>query len=298
MELNQIRYFLHLAETLNFTEAARRSGISQPSLTKSIGRLEDELGGPLIYRDGKDTRLTALGREMQSQFMRIDAQVMTALELAETMIAGRTRELRVGVAITIASVALAGFVGQLLDQLPSVELTIHQMGHDETEASVLSGKYDLCVLPNPPAENAKLTCLPIFSERLKFAVAKNHKLARQDIIAPEEIAEDTYIDRLHCEFRTQLIAHFMDRNIVMRPRLQSDREDWVQHLVSQGVGICALPERSAIAAGLVLRPIEGLNLARRVSLVAVSGSGNLREVRQILDLARHFDWGNPQNERA
>lgn len=56
MDLNQVRYFIQLADTLNFTEAARRSGVSQPSLTKAIQRLEEELGGPLIYRDGKDSR--------------------------------------------------------------------------------------------------------------------------------------------------------------------------------------------------------------------------------------------------
>jgi DNA-binding transcriptional LysR family regulator len=58
MELNQVSYFINLAETLNFTAAARLSGVSQPSLTRAIRRLEDELGGPLIYRDGKNSRLT------------------------------------------------------------------------------------------------------------------------------------------------------------------------------------------------------------------------------------------------
>ena len=60
-DFNQIRYFLNLADTLNFTEAAMRSGVSQPTLTRAIQRLEQELGGTLVYRDGKDSRLTALG---------------------------------------------------------------------------------------------------------------------------------------------------------------------------------------------------------------------------------------------
>jgi DNA-binding transcriptional LysR family regulator len=61
-------------------------------------------------------------------------------------------------------------------------------------------------------------------------------------------------------------------------------------MVAAGVGICALPERSAIVGGIALRPVAGLNLSREVSLVAVSGSGNPREVRQILTMARQFDW--------
>ena len=75
MDLNQIRYFLNLAQSLNFTEAARQSGVSQPSLTRAIQRLEEELGAPLLYRDGKDSRLTALGRDIQLEFMQIEASL-------------------------------------------------------------------------------------------------------------------------------------------------------------------------------------------------------------------------------
>src|SRR3546814_14483749 len=71
MELNQVSYFINLAETLNFTAAARLSGVSQPSLTRAIRRLEEELGGPLIYRDGKNSRLTALGQDVEMEFKRM-----------------------------------------------------------------------------------------------------------------------------------------------------------------------------------------------------------------------------------
>ena len=82
MDLNQVAYFLNLAETLNFTEAARVSGVSQPSLTRAIQRLEDELGGPVVYRDGKDTRLTALGRDLVVEFMRVQSALAAATPLA------------------------------------------------------------------------------------------------------------------------------------------------------------------------------------------------------------------------
>ena len=61
-------------------------------------------------------------------------------------------------------------------------------------------------------------------------------------------------------------------------------------MVAQGSGVCALPERSVIVEGIVTRPVKGLHLSRRVSMVAVSGSANPREVRVILALARDFGW--------
>ncbi len=290
MDLNQVRYFLNLAESLNFTEAARVSGISQPSLTKAIQRLEDEFGGPVLYRDGKDTRLTALGRDLIVEFMRIQSALENITELAENSVAGRSRKINIGVASTIAPRVFAKFWALVLKELPEVELLLHPLNPGEAEAEVLSGKYDMCLLTNPPEPNFKLTIQPLFQERLRLAVASHHPLAGTDEITPEQMMEQPYIDRMHCEFRTQLIKHFMDRNIVMRPRFQSEREDWVQQMVAQGAGVCSLPEHSAIVDGIVLRAVKGLTLSRNISMVAVSGSANPREVRVILGLSKDFNW--------
>ena len=290
MDLNQVRYFLNLAESLNFTEAARVRGISQPSLTKAIQRLEDEFGGPVLYRDGKDTRLTALGRDLIVEFMRIQSALENITELAENSVAGRSRKINIGVASTIAPRVFAKFWALVLKELPEVELLLHPLNPGEAEAEVLSGKYDMCLLTNPPEPNFKLTIQPLFQERLRLALASHHPLAGTDEITPEQMMEQPYIDRMHCEFRTQLIKHFMDRNIVMRPRFQSEREDWVQQMVAQGAGVCSLPEHSAIVDGIVLRAVKGLNLSRNISMVAVSGSANPREVRVILGLSKNFNW--------
>ena len=263
---------------------------SQPSLTKAIQRLEDEFGGPVLYRDGKDTRLTALGRDLIVEFMRIQSALENITELAENSVAGRSRKINIGVASTIAPRVFAKFWALVLKELPEVELLLHPLNPGEAEAEVLSGKYDMCLLTNPPEPNFKLTIQPLFQERLRLALASHHPLAGTDEITPEQMMEQPYIDRMHCEFRTQLIKHFMDRNIVMRPRFQSEREDWVQQMVAQGAGVCSLPEHSAIVDGIVLRAVKGLTLSRNISMVAVSGSANPREVRVILGLSKDFNW--------
>ncbi len=290
MDINQITYFLHLADTLNFTEAARLSGVSQPSLTKSIRRLEEELGGPLLYRDGKDTRLTSLGRDVQIEFMRIQATFDRVRELADNSVQGRRKLLSIGIASTIAPGAFSAFWALVLDQMPSVELQFHPMLPGESETEVLSGKYDICILTNPPQPNFKLAVQLLFEEALGLGLSINHPLADMPEISEAQLKEQPYLDRLHCEFRSQLIKHFMDRNIVMPPRLQSEREDWVQRMVAENAGVCAMPERSAVVDGILIKPVEGLDLSRQVSLVAISGSGNPKEVRQILTIASKFQW--------
>ena len=83
MHLQQIRYFLVLCEELNFTRAARRCGVSQPSLTGCIRRSESELGGALFARKPK-VEMTRLGREMNPYFERIAREAQEALDEARS----------------------------------------------------------------------------------------------------------------------------------------------------------------------------------------------------------------------
>jgi LysR family hydrogen peroxide-inducible transcriptional activator len=294
MDLNQINYFLHLADCLNFTEAARKSGVSQPSLTKAIRKLEDELGGPLLYRDGKDTRLTALGREVQVEFMRLEKGVRNVRELAENSVKGRRRVLNLGVASTIAPNAISGFLTHALKELPTIEINAHALQPGEGADEVLAGKYDGCFLPQAPKQHFKLTVQSLYSERLMLACAKTHPLASQNVVTPQQMAEQPYMDRLNCEFHSQIVSYFMDREILMRPRFSSEREDWVQQMVQSGDAVCIMPERSAYFPGIVTRPVDQLDLVREIVFVVVSGSGNPMELRQLLAMSSKYDWGRTE----
>jgi len=75
MEMAQVRYFLALCNKRNFTRAARHSGVTQPSLTAGIKKLETEIGGPLFIRGKKVTELTELGRVLRPTFEEIDRLV-------------------------------------------------------------------------------------------------------------------------------------------------------------------------------------------------------------------------------
>jgi DNA-binding transcriptional LysR family regulator len=290
MDLNQVRYFLHLADTLNFTESARRAGVSQPSLTRAIQRLEEELGGPLLYRDGKDTRLTALGRDLQVEFMRIDHNLQQVRELAENSVNGRHRNLSIGVSTTITAHMFTQFFDMALEQLPGVQISLHPMQQGEDCAQILSGKYDACLLSSEPARNMKLETQALFEERYLVGCAESHPFAAQKTVRPEQLPHEIYVDRLFCEFHTQIVDYFMDRNILMRSRFASEREDWVQQFVANSCAICILPEHSGSAPGIVTRPVEGLELSRTIYLVAVSGSGTPIELRQIMKMSKQHDW--------
>lgn len=89
MEMQQIRYFLALCEERNFTRAAKRCGVAQPSLTRAIKRLERELGGLLFERSRKTSELTALGRSVQPHFTDIARAAAAAMRDASRQLSAR-----------------------------------------------------------------------------------------------------------------------------------------------------------------------------------------------------------------
>jgi hypothetical protein len=78
MQMNQVRYFLALCEERNFTRAAKRCGVSQPSLTNAIKRLEQTLGGPLFHRDRRNIELTELGRVVKPYLKQLNQSAYEA----------------------------------------------------------------------------------------------------------------------------------------------------------------------------------------------------------------------------
>src|SRR4051794_38181397 len=101
MELYQIRYFLAVAETLNFTRASERAFVSQPALTKAIQRLEETIGGRLFDRTKSSVQLTELGRAMLPNFRQIFDTAQATREQARRLTRPQREVVRVGVMCTI-----------------------------------------------------------------------------------------------------------------------------------------------------------------------------------------------------
>ncbi len=290
MELNQIRYFLNLADTLNFTEAALRSGVSQPTLTRAIQRLEHELGGTLVYRDGKDSRLTALGRDIRSEFAAIADREQRVRAISLNRVYGRLETVTLGIVNTIAPALITGFVSHALRQMPMLELIVRPVTREEGLERLLSGQLDGCFCTDPTGANSKIATVDMFNERLLLAMAQAHALATQPSVSLADLSKQPYLDRLQCEFRTRVQNHLHKRSIIMIPRLRSEREDLIQQAVAEGAGVCMLPERSAIVDGLTLRPVDTLDLSRRVAFQSVSGSGTASALKTLRMLVERYPW--------
>src|SRR5664280_825337 len=148
MQMNQIRYFLALCEERNFTRAAKRCGVSQPTLTVAIKRLEQTLGGPLFHRSRPNTRLTDLGIVARPDLVSIDRSTSEAKRKAEKFLSApsithqpRAMEafMRAYHVIAVVAVLVVGFGAKQFffppmkaeaDINPSISMKVLQMHQD------------------------------------------------------------------------------------------------------------------------------------------------------------------------
>src|SRR5712671_686426 len=131
MEMNQVRYFLAVCESRNFTRAARRCHVSQPAMTTSIRKLEDELGAPLFNRDRGAISLTALGHQLYPRFQRLALESASIGVTADNHRRLKQVPLRIGVLATIGPTAVAGYLAAFRQRAPGVELELHVGPHHD-----------------------------------------------------------------------------------------------------------------------------------------------------------------------
>src|ERR1051325_4423890 len=120
MEMQQVRYFLALAKTLNFTRAAEAANVSQPALTRAIQQLEHELGGPLFHRERANTHLSELGKMMLPYLEQIHTQTEAAKAQAKAVKTLENITLKIGVMCTIGPAMIAELIVKFRTAYPNV----------------------------------------------------------------------------------------------------------------------------------------------------------------------------------
>ena len=164
MDLTQVHYFLALARTLNFTRAAEVCNVSQPALTKSIQRLEDELGGPLLLRERALTQLTPLGQEMRPLLQQIQDAARRAKAHALSMRSREAAPLRLGFSPDAPPLPFVPLFAELARALPGFELRLTEAGGAGLMDALLSGTLDAAVVTSAAALPERMNRWSLFDD--------------------------------------------------------------------------------------------------------------------------------------
>ncbi|MCA9641663.1 MAG: LysR family transcriptional regulator [Myxococcales bacterium] len=267
MELHQVRYFLAVHETRNFTRAAERCNVSQPALTSAIKKLESELNGPLFYRDRGGAKLTNLGEMVLPRFRRLCDESDSILEVADNHRLLRNVPLRMGVLCTIGPTRLAGYLERFRQRAPAVELEIRVLPHEQLMHDLEDATIEVIITNADVVSQPWAVVKHLYRESYVVVLPHDHPLRSSSAIGLYDIAGEPYIDRLACELREMVVAAFDARGLDLYAIYRTENEAWIECLVRAGVGLALMPEHSVVSADATRRALVNPAVARTISMV-------------------------------
>jgi DNA-binding transcriptional LysR family regulator len=292
MEMQQVRYFIAVAKTLNFTRAAEQCNVTQPALTRAIKQLEEELGGELIRREGRLSHLTDLGMRMLPPLTQCYESAQGAKALAAKVKAGDVATLVIGVSQTLDVEVLIASLTELQRAFPGLQLVIRRGNGKDIAEWLKSGEIELA-FGGPLGESwDRLDSWPMFSESFDLVIASDHALASiNDVELQVELLQRSRLLVHAHEDGTELSPASLEASgIRMEDAHQVNCNHDLEALVQAKFGIAILPTSSFRSGPLHHMPYPGLDLRRTVAAYSIAGRARSREAAALLGLVRSADW--------
>ena len=298
MEMQQVRYFLAVVDTLNFTRAAEACKVTQPSLTKAIQMLESELGGRLFHRERGNTHLTELGRIMEPYLDSVVVQAEAAKKHAQSYTKLETAPLKIGAMCTVGPAIISDLIIKFRMDHPGVEFVVSDCTARSLTEMLIAGDLTLALFGTPTPLDDRFHSLALFEENFVIAVTRNHRLASKDTIRGKDLHGEAYVNRSHCEYMDHARHELGAQGVSTRQVFSSERDDWVQGMIKAELGFGFFPEFSVTDPALVTRPLIEPEFTRCIELVTVRGRPHSPAVGAFVAEARSFMWPRRRDHAA
>ena len=239
--LRQLSYLVTLSETLHFTEAARRSFVTQSTLSGGIMELERLLGGVLVERDRQNVRLTPLGEQVVARARVLLADAQDLMRLSREMSEPLTGDLHLGIIPTIAPFILTQLLDEVHRQLPKIQLHLHEAQSEKIVEKLEHGNLDMIVLALP-FDTRGLKVAEIAKENLFVVYNKNDKNAENaNSLDDLDLSRLMLLEEGHC-LRDHTLSACPVGERKNDHRLKASSLPTLVEMVSSNLGFTLLPE--------------------------------------------------------
>lgn len=191
MELRHVRYFIAVAEHLNFRKAAEQLHIAQPPLSRQIRQLEEDLEVALLVRSKRRVQLTKAGQAFLEQARKLIVQAGHATEAARHAQKGESGIVRIGLASGLGAV-VSKVVFEHRKRSPAVEIECKDIFSTLQNEALHKGEIDVGFL-RPPVDQVNLECELLFEEEFVVVLPKAHRLAKRRFLRLKDVADEPLI---------------------------------------------------------------------------------------------------------
>lgn len=282
MEWHQLIYFKRVAEFQHMTKAAESLTISQPALSRSIARLEDELGFSLFERRGKNVILSQYGRIFLKHVERAIKEIEVGKQNIQNLMDPDYGTVSIAFIHSLGSNMLPNLLGVFHSQYPQIQFKLSQNSSHLMLDELMEGKIDLCIFSSY-YQPESVESISLFQEEIFAVVADKHPLAKQSSICMKDIANEPIIS-LKRDYGLRILMEqiFAKAGITPQVAFEGDEIWTLVGLVEAGLGVALVPRISGSKKyGIRFLPIRDQKCCRTVQLAWV-------KERYLSPVARKF----------
>jgi len=290
MEMHQVRYFLAVARTLNFTRAAEECNVAQPSLTRAVKLLEGELGGDLFRRERPHALLTPLGERMFPLLKQCYDSAQSARALAAMINDGEVGSLKLAVSNSVELGLVLCHVSELRKVFSDIELKILRGNGPQIVEHLKAGDAELAVGTSIGEAWDRLDTWKLFDESFDMVLSRAHRLGSQETVVIDDIKPETFLLRSHCEKCDELadMLRANGLNVDHRHEVASDQD--LLALLEANIGIGFLPRTVDTPPSLMRTSVAGLEIERSICLYGVAGRQRTPVASTFMKMLRAAAW--------
>jgi|SRR5580658_550174 LysR family hydrogen peroxide-inducible transcriptional activator len=290
MEFHQIKYFLAVADELNFSRAAERCHVSQPALTRAVQKLEDELGGLLIRRLRERTQLTELGHLIRPHLVQMVMRAEAVKSTARLYLKEVHTPIRLGVMCTIGPGRFISLLSRFRHEHPDIELTLIEVMPNRLHRMLIDGEVDVAIITRPGDADFRLDFVPLFGERYCGVLPIGHRLHDRSSMRMRDIDGESFFLRINCEMHERISSLMQAQGVSIMQAYSSEREDWIQTMIAAGLGVSIMPQHSVTSPAVIVLPLVEPEVIREVCLATPAGRQPGPAIATFIDAFCTYDW--------
>ena len=268
MDFDNLKAFVHVAETGSFSAASEQLFLTQPAISKRIAALEGELDTRLFDRIGRQISLTETGRALLPRAYKILQDIEDSRRAIQNLSASIGGLLSIGTSHHIGLHRLPPVLRAYARNYPEVELDIHFMDSEEACRAVEHGELELGIVTLPLQRSPVLETSVIWPDPLSVMVGKHHPLALHQQLTLAQLSQHKAVLPAHGTFTREIIERaFARQNVAINISLSTNYLETIKMLVSVGLGWSVLPA-SMLSKDIRAITVPGLQLKRELGVVS------------------------------
>ncbi|KHF37975.1 LysR family transcriptional regulator [Halalkalibacter okhensis] len=290
MDIRQLEYFSEVAKNLSFTKASATLHVSQPSISKAIKNLEQELNVPLFYRTPKKLELTDAGKAvLVNAKLVLESFYNLTTELTDTMNL-QNGEVRIGIPPIIGAAFFSRFITHFKATYPKINIVLTEVGTLKIKKGIEEGLLDIGFICNSTNQANDIEITKMLKDPLMLVVDRSHQLASKKAVHFSELKDEDFIlyrndFSLHEKIIQECFRHDFNPNIVC----ESSQRDFMLEMVEATLGIALLPSKICNEINnrkIVAIPLEQSNLNLELGIAWKRNKYLSFAVREFLSMSK------------